>query len=493
MRGLRMAAGAAALVGLAALLTWLPLDLAVLLSAGAAALVLLLWRPWLIWLPLAALLPFTSSVKFGRASATDLLFAAALALWFLDGVRRRTLPIRWSPVGVMALLFVGIMSLSALAARDFGEALAEVVKWAELPVLLVVVPAMLNPGRVRWVAAAAVAGGCAQALLGLYQFGFGVGPESFAVLDRFVRAYGTFAQPNPFGGYLGLILPVALSLALEHWTVFLGGAGRRRGALAWATAYTLATGVLAAGILASWSRGAWLGAAVGVLVVVVLRSRRGAVVAGVAVLGLAIAALLGSLSPEAVPEPVMARVQDIPTYFGLTDILAQPVTDENFAVAERMAYWVAAQRMWEVSPWLGVGPGNFGVVYPEVRLPRWEEPQGHAHNVYLNVLGEMGLAGLAAYVLLWAVTVVWVWRRVRQAQRTGTAAGRWYAALGIGVLGVVAHLSVHNLVDSLYVQGMVLLLGLWLALLHVEELPVSGLFRNHLENPIERAAIPAVE
>ena len=121
----------------------------------------------------------------------------------------------------------------------------------------------------------------------------------------------------------------------------------------WAGGYSLATGLLAAGILASWSRGAWLGAAVGVLVVVILRSRRAAVVTGVAALGVAITVLLGSLSPEAVPEPVLARVQDIPTYFGLTDILAQPVTDENFAVAERMAYWVAAQRMWEQAPWLG--------------------------------------------------------------------------------------------------------------------------------------------
>ena len=49
-------------------------------------------------------------------------------------------------------------------------------------------------------------------------------------------------------------------------------------------------------------------------------------------------------------------------YFGLTDVLSQPVTDENFSVVERIAHWVAAQRMWAQSPWFGVGPGNYAVV-----------------------------------------------------------------------------------------------------------------------------------
>jgi hypothetical protein len=43
---------------------------------------------------------------------------------------------------------------------------------------------------------------------------------------------------------------------------------------------------------------------------------------------------------------------------------------------------------------------------------------------------------------------------------------RWRAALLVGILGVLVHLCVHNVVDNLYVQGMVLVVGLWLALAH---------------------------
>ena len=126
--------------------------------------------------------------------------------------------------------------------------------------------------------------------------------------------------------------------------------------------------------------------------------------------------------------------------------------------------------MWESSPWLGVGAGNYAAAYPAVRLPRWEDALGHAHNIYLNVLGETGLLGLAAYLALWIGVMVWVWQR---AHLSGAPAqGRWQAAVAVGVLGMVVHLSVHNLVDNLFVRGIVVYVGLWLALIHVDRYEV---------------------
>ncbi|MEZ4611294.1 MAG: O-antigen ligase family protein [Caldilineaceae bacterium] len=205
-----------------------------------------------------------------------------------------------------------------------------------------------------------------------------------------------------------------------------------------------------------------MGAAAGVATVIVFRSRRTFMLALLAVTVLLAAVLLGSFGNITLPEPVAARVQDLPAYFGMTDVLSQPVTDENFSVIERLAHWVAAVRMWESAPWFGIGPGNYAVIYPDVRLPRWEDALGHAHNVYLNVLAESGLVGLATYVALWLGTFAWVIKR-----RHATGAASWWNALALGVLGVLVHLTVHNLVDNLFVQGMVVLLGLWLALVHL--------------------------
>jgi hypothetical protein len=167
-----------------------------------------------------------------------------------------------------------------------------------------------------------------------------------------------------------------------------------------------------------------------------------------------------AMGSRPIEEPGWQRMADLPAYFNLADVMEQPLTDDNFSVQERVAHWIAALRMWERSPWLGIGLGNYALIYPAVRLPAWEEPLGHAHNIYLNVLAETGMVGLATYLLLGCGVVAWIWRRYRAA-----AAHSWNAALALGVLGVVAHFSVHNFFDNLLVQGMYLHLALWLALL----------------------------
>lgn len=467
----RGAAAWSSLLLLAILLAWLPLHLAIGFVAAVAVSVLALRWPWLIWLPLAALTPFTSGVRFGPASATDLLVVVGVGLWFLDGARQRTLSLHWSPVSAAATVYVVALFASLFFAADLGEGVREVIKWFELVVLLLVAPALLTVQRARWLAAALVFGACIQAVLGLYQFIFRIGPEHFVIMGRFMRASGVFEQPNPFGGFLGLALPVTLSLALWAWGEFVQRSGRWINSL-WALYYTAATALIGLGLLASWSRGAWLGAVVSVLVVLVVRSRRAAILSAIGALAVASLTLLGAFSPTAIPQPISERLADLPAYFGWADVLSQPVTDENFSVVERIAHWTAAQQMWERSPWFGVGAGNYAAVYPEVRLPRWEDPLGHAHNIYLNVLGETGLAGLAAFVVLWGAVVVWTWQRVRSSDQSHPDQ-RWLAAVAVGVLGLVAHLSTHNLVDNLFVRGIVVYIGLWFVVIHSKSYEVS--------------------
>lgn len=452
---------------LALALALLPLPAAAGLSLAAAAALLVLRWPWFIWLPIAGLVPFTSSLRLGVASITDLLLAAGVALWFLDGARRRTVSLRWSPVSGLAAGFAGVLFVSLFFAVDLGEGASEVIKWLQLPAVLLVAPTMLTVQRARWLAVALILGACVQASFGLYQFIFQIGPEHFVILGRFMRASGSFDQPNPFGGFLGLALPVTLSLAIWAWGEVIRCREQCWRQAVEALFYTVAVVLIGLGVLASWSRGAWLGAFAATLVVAVLRSRRAALVSALAGLLLVIWLALGTLSPAMLPKPLTDRLADLPAYLGLTDVLAQPVTDENFAVVERLAHWVAAQRMWERSPWFGVGVGNYAAVYPEVRLPRWEDPLGHAHNIYLNMLAETGLLGLAAFLALWSTIAAWSWR---QSRSVSPADGwqRWRAAVSVGILGLVTHLAVHNLVDNLFVRGILVYITLWLAILHVD-------------------------
>ncbi len=459
-----------AALGLGILAWWLatlPLVPAWALAGGLVGAMLLVRWPWLAWSALGLALPFAASYAVGPVRGSDLLLAGTLVLWFADGVRQDRVFLRPHSVAGWVAIYAGVLLLLVPRAVDLREAAAEVVKWTEVLAVVLVLPQALRPRHRPWVVAGLLAGATLQAALGIYQFVGGIGPPHFQVLGRFMRAAGTFRQPNPFAGYLGLTLPVAVSLALDAWSRLPKGgrASRRWVALGQAWVLTGVSGVLALGLLASWSRGGWLAGAAGVATVLVLRSRRtlgwGAVGMGAV---LAAGILLG-LDLSWVPAPVRARLADLPAYLGvgMEEVLRQPLTDANFAVQERLAHWVAALRMWEQAPWLGVGPGNYAAVYPSVRLPAWEDPLGHAHNIYLNVLAETGLVGFLAYSAMILGLGGWLARRVLQTQ------GR-ERALVLGVLGVWVHLNLHNLVDNLFVQGIYLHLALWLALAVAPEL-----------------------
>lgn len=446
------------MLGLLALFVALaPLNWLLLGLAALGGILLALIYPWLTWLGLAFALPVSSGLRVGPASVTDLLFAASLGLWCAATIsQRKQVASPRLPIWSVALYLLSLY-LSTLGAVNLGEALTEMVKWIEFAILLFVMPFAIPERIVPWLVAALLAAAALQGLYGLYQFVFRIGPDWFLIQGRFMRASGSFGQPNPFGAYMGLALPVAYGLLL--WGVEKGLRERSTPALLWMLFYLAAALCIGLGLVASWSRGAWLGAVGAVMVVLAFYDRRTLLLLGLGALALAMMALVGAVNPAWLPPAILSRIEDIPAYLGLVNVLTLEVNDDNFAVIERVAHWVAALRMWESSLWLGVGPGNYAEVYPTVALPRWNDPLGHAHNIYLNVLGESGIFGFVTFLLLWAVLVRWLLQQIRSARPTQS----WSRALSVGVLGVITHLAIHSFFDNLFVQGMYLHIAIWLA------------------------------
>jgi O-antigen ligase len=435
-----------------------------LLAASMAGFVTLLFLllPWTAALLSALALPVASGIEIGPASLTELLLGGMLLVWLVAGSARGSLRFARHPLVGPAILYVVVLGFAALVARDLGEAAKEVVKWCEFVAVLLLIPVLVPQDRARWLVAALAAAAVGQAVLGLYQFWNGIGPEWFIVLERFMRASGSFRQPNPYAGYLGITLPVLLGLALPYWGRVIRSP-RTRTDLAWALFYSVCTAVVAAGLLVSWSRGGWLGAAVGTGVVLVAYSWQTAALAGVAAVAAGMLSLRGAPITQAATE-LTPRLQGLSDWLAPADLLAQPVTDENFAVLERLAHWVAAWRMFEASPWIGVGPGNFATAYAEYRLPLWEDALGHAHNIYLNVAAETGLVGVLAFVFFLGYAVVWTWGLTRP--RLSASPDEQVArALAVGVLGTLGYIAVHSIFDNLFVQGIYLQLAFLLAAL----------------------------
>ena len=435
-----------------------PLTWAVLLVAGSAAVLATLVQPQLGVLLVVVAVPFGSlrQVRVGvmNVGVTEVLVVLVLAAWLMRLLARRALTVKWPPLMLPLVIFFAVLGLSSLGSMSFQHSAKELVKWVEVLGLYVLVANEMT-GRWKQALVAVLLGtGALAGLQGILQFLLQVGPEEFVLFGRFMRAYGTFEQPNPYAGYLGLTLPLAVGLMIAAVVPMRGRVPRRW--LVWAAA----TGALmAAAMIMSWSRGGWLGmfAAIGVmLVAVAARSGRAAM------LGVMFCALLGyTLMAGGIalaPPSIVQRFSDFVPYVGVLDVRGIEVTDANFAVLERMAHWQSAIEMWTDHPWLGVGIGNYEVRYAQYALPLWPTPLGHAHNYYLNTGAEAGIVGLLSYLLLWGTALLQSWRAAWHAWR-------WNWGVALGVLGAIVHLSTHSVFDNLFVHAMYLQVAILLGII----------------------------
>jgi O-antigen ligase len=413
------------------------------------ALVLTLVQPLYGLLLVVLAVPFGSLLRLPVAGmnvgATEAVVWLVLAAWGMRLVARREVRLRFTWLSLALALLLGVMLISLLGATSLEHGAKELVKWIEVLGLYLLVSQELDERWLRALVVAILLTGGLAALQGIYQFVFRIGPDGFVLFGRFMRAYGMFEQPNPYAGYLGLSIPIGLGVlagglrpGVYHsrwrWSVLAGGTSI----------------LMLAAMVMSWSRGAWLGlaAAAGAMAVVaLLRTQKRLLFVTLAALVVAGGLLVGGL--VRVPSSVVQRVADLVPFLTVKDVRGMEVTDANYAVLERMAHWQAAVSMWADHPWFGVGIGNYEVAYPRYALPTWNEPLGHAHNYYLNIGAEAGLAGLLAYLLVWSIAWTGAWRACRYASG-------WLWGVALGILGIIVHLCVHSLFDNLFVHGMYL-------------------------------------
>jgi len=463
-------------VAVGLLLARLPLVWAAALVGGMAVLLLTLIQP-LFGLGLTLLLgPFGAleSVLFGWGiDSGQALLLLTLAAWLARGLSRRRVMIPHTFLNVPLGLFLLLMALTTPDAPSVTVGLRELAKWAEIALLVLLVVDLareMGEGRYGRFAPWLLAGmlllsGVVQVGIGIWQFGLrGEGPEHFLVLGRFYRAAGTFEQPNPYGGFLNLSVLLAGGI-LAGW---LAASWQRRqdagfSWLAWRTWGPLLLAGLAAiltglGLVFSWSRGAWLGFAAGTAVLLFFWPRRRWW--GIALLlGGGLLFLLGlqlGLVPASVTDRLVGFGQDL--QFG--DVRGADINDANYAVLERLAHWQAALDMARDELWLGIGFGNYEPAYGGYALLNWPDPLGHAHNYYINLLAEVGLVGLLAYLGLWLVVFWQTWRLLSVLE--GPERG-----IALGLLAAWTGLTVHHLVDKLYVNNIYVHLGVMFGLLAV--------------------------
>ena len=181
----------------------------------------------------------------------------------------------------------------------------------------------------EWLVFILATAGVANALVGLYIFIGGSGADHLLIRNGFFRAFGTFGQPNPFGGFLGLITPLAL-MASYHWGLQLLRTWRlhrnnNQIALIRLAFYGICSLILLAGIFASWSRGAWLGIiiAIGVMLFALPRQLKTSLVV-IAISGIVLGGLwVSGILPDSIINRITSSTEE---FFAFDDMRGVDIT-----------------------------------------------------------------------------------------------------------------------------------------------------------------------
>jgi len=264
---------------------------------------------------------------------------------------------------------------------------------------------------------AVVATAGAVALYGLLQF-VGLDPLRLP-LPPGRRVVSTLGQPNVTGGFLAMALPLTLSGAL---------AARLPRRLSLLSAVTILPS-----LLLTQSRGAWVGAALGLAATVLLvwrGGRRPLCNAALLLLG-AVALILGATVLLQRPTALEGR-------------LRQELTLGRTSTSARLAVLGPTVRLIQDRPILGYGPETMDLVFDRVYPPalaRYEPRQSvtdRADNEFLDAAISAGIAGVLA-MTLWYGAVAWAaWRSVCGAR---SPAERWQRA---GIAGALAAYMVQE-------------------------------------------------
>lgn len=193
------------------------------------------------------------------------------------------------------------------------------------------------------------------------------------------QIFSTFFNPNPLGGFLAMVFPLAFSLTLAAAMLWQW--------LLWEFCAVL----LALAILPTYSKGAMLAFVVAMGCYGIFMAWQSPTARRVLRWVLAIV-VLGALTLG------LATWQATPVRSRLTSALGAQQASNMF----RILTWKGTVRVAAAHPWIGVGPSGFKYVYPKYAITGYVEA---AHQNYLQMFAELGVVGGVTFLWLLGAVV----------------------------------------------------------------------------------------
>lgn len=357
----------------------------------------------------------------------------------------------------VAMLILGLLSLLTLADPGFAPDSARAFRWTIIePVLfyLLLTDVIKNRRSLLRIADFFVAAAVAVALYGIWQY---AQATSLLDVEGVSRVSSVYQHPNNLALYLGRVVPLAACFA-----IFLPWGWRK-------LVYMAVTLPLAATLLLTYSRGAWVAVAVaiGVALFAGFRWRPGR-------------AAISKITPR-----VWAIAAGVGMLIAVAGVVVYPRLPERVKTLGsgvlRVELWKSATHMIADHPLTGIGPDQFlnqfqsrvivngeplvvggKPVYRYMTEAQAQESYtAHPHNIVLDYWLTLGIMGV--FVLLWLL-----WKYFREAvnrikvfssKEGADPVGR---ALALGLLASMADFLVHGMVDNSYFL-MDLALVFWLS------------------------------
>jgi O-antigen ligase len=408
-----------------------PVALFAALSACAFAFVLNPASRWVLVVAASVPIEFTRQASWGAYSPIDYLALAALPafIWRLRSplLKRHFLQ---TIASAPSLAFFGFLLLAFVLNVLKGGYLRDAMRWGEWFFwFLVSLLASREDGQRDWLQPLLTFLGTAIASLAVVQFLRGHYDYRSVV--------GLFGHSNAVGSFLTLTLPSAAA-----WWF----SSRRRHLKA--TALLLATALSATALGLTYSRGAWIGLAIGVLVALFQFPSLRSVAFRPALLIIAVVAL---------------------TIAGWVTLQTNKAL---WTLSGRNLLLEGGFRLWFDHLWLGVGPGHYTTIAPEyIPLDRLRQEQiisyfeipriwPHVHNLYLQLLVGYGLIGAG---LLFATLTGFVAKGLRSNIVSGSRLNSVETVRLSGYLISCMAFLGHNLFDVLTVSSFDILWGFILA------------------------------
>lgn len=295
----------------------------------------------------------------------------------------------WNNFGWLYLGFVSLIGFTVFSAENYFYAIQVFRVMLESFIMFVVcVNVVNNYGRMRKLIWLLLVIHLFFSLKGIYNYVYSIAPAGAQQTSGVIGSF-FLADENDFALALNIMVPFAYFAVIYSKRFY---------------SKIMASIVLTSlvlGVLASFSRGGWVGL-IAALGFCFLRTRRKIVSFGFAVLLLIV---LSSAAPARYWEEIST----------ITD------TEETTA-ATRLHYWKAAVRMYLDHPIVGVGANNGGLHMPDY-VTGFADPVtqwGRAfHGTLPQVLAELGTIGIALYLAMIIMAFRYLLRIRRDALATG--------------------------------------------------------------------------